>query len=474
MFFLDKIIFILYFLKYETIFHIMKCEQRGEAVQKLTSIKLKKRKIPGPYSEDILKKAKSFEPLSMADQLPIVWEKGEGVWITDVDGNIFLDFTSGVLVTNIGHSHPYHVDAVKKQADALMNCYSFPTQERIELSKRLVEVLPENIDKVFLLTTGAEATEAAIRIAKRYSGKHEILSFYGAFHGRTYGPMSVAGNITTRKKFGPSVPGGIMAPYGNCYRCVYNKKFPECDYYCIKILDNIIDSSSSGDLGAVITEPYQGAAGFIFPPKGWLKELEKWAHKRGLILIIDEVQSSFGRTGKLFAVEWEDIKPQMICLGKGLGSGIPTSALAGEEKIFSKMLPGEMSSTTGGNPLSSAAALSVLDIMEKEKLPENSRRLGEYLLSQLTDLWKKYDFIGDVRGMGLVIGIEIVNNKNPHFPNSDLCKKIILRCAELGLMLGRVGTYGNVIRVAPPLIIKEEECDLAVDIFDRVMGGIKQ
>ena len=435
-------------------------------------MKLKERKIPGPKSEAIINQSKLSEP--HADQLPVVWDHAEGVWITDVDGNLFLDFTSGVLVTNIGHSHPKHVKAVEEQAKRLMNCYSFPTPERINISTRLVEVLPDNIDKVFLLTTGAEATEAAIRIAKRYSGKHEVLSFSGAFHGRTYGPMSVSGNINTRRKFGPPVPGGLIAPYGNCYRCVYDKEFPECDYHCIKVLNRIIETSSSGDLGTVITEPYQGSAGFIFPPKGWLKELEKWARDCGLILIVDEVQASFGRTGKLFAIEWEDIKPQMICLGKGLGSGIPTSAVGGEGKIFECMSPGEMSSTTGGNPLSSAAALSVIEILQEENLSQNALVTGEYLLNRLNELWKKYDFIGDVRGLGLVIGIEIVSNKKEKKPAVDICKKIIWKCAELGLMLGRVGMYGNVIRVAPPLVIKKEECDIAVEIFDEAMNGINK
>jgi len=435
-------------------------------------MKLVERQIPGPRSAEILKRAKTYEPPSMADQLPIVWESGEGVWVMDVDGNRYLDFTSGVLVTNVGHANPVHVAAIEKQARRLLNCYSFPTPERVELSERLVETLPDNIDKVFLLTTGAEATEAAIRIAKRYSGKHEVLSFYGGFHGRTYGAMSVAGSINTRRNFGPALPGGIMAPYGNCYRCVYDKTFPECDFYCIKVLDRIIESSSSGDLGAVIAEPYQGTAGFIFPPKGWLKELESWARQRGLILIIDEVQSSFGRTGKLFAIEWEQIKPQMMCLGKGLGSGVPASALAGEGKIFDAMKPGEMSSTAGGNPLSSAAALAVLEIMKKENLPENSRVQGEYLMHRLTDLMRKFDFVGDVRGMGLVIGIEIVKDRKSKIPAPDLCKRIIFRCAELGLLLGKVGMYGNVIRIAPPLVIKQAECDLGADILTRAMSDV--
>lgn len=428
--------------------------------------------IPGPESARLLALSRKYEPPSMGDQVPVVWDHAEGVWAYDVDGNKYLDFTSGVLVTNIGHSHPKHVEAIRRQAGKLMNCYSFPTPERIELSKRLLEVLPENLDRVFLLTTGAEATEAAIRIAKRYSGKHEILAFSGAFHGRTYGPMSVAGSVGTRRQFGPPVPGGMIAPYAYCYRCIYDKKFPECDFYCVKALDRVVESSSSGDLGAVITEPYQGGAGFINPPIGWLKELEKWSKDRGLLLIVDEVQSSFGRTGKMFAVEWEDVKPQMICIGKGIGSGMPASALAGERKIFECMKPGEMSSTTGGNPLASAAALAVLDIMKEEDLPAHAQVIGEYLHTRLLGLKKKYEFVGDARGMGLARGLEIVKSKEEKVPAPDFTLKLIREAASYGLMLGRVGLYGNVIRIAPPLVITEKECDLGIEILDKAMSEV--
>jgi 4-aminobutyrate aminotransferase len=403
----------------------------------------------------------------------VVWDKAEGVWVYDVDGNQYIDFTSGVLVTNVGHSHPHHVKAVQDQAARLMNCYSFPTPERINLAQQLIELLPDNIDKIFLLTTGSEAVEASLRIAKRFTKKHEVLAFYGAFHGRTYGPMSVSGSINTRRNFGPALPGGVIAPYGNCYRCFYDKKFPDCEYYCISVLDTIIESSSSGDVGTVITEPYQGAAGFVFPPEGWLKKLEVWARERDLVLIIDEVQSSFGRTGKMFAIEWENIKPQMICLGKGIGSGVPTSALGGESKIFECMKSGEMSSTTGGNPLSCAAALAVLEIMKVEHLSENARAMGEFLLTELKKLQKKYEFIGDVRGCGLVMGIEIVKDRNGNTPSKELAREIILKAAEFGLLLGVVGIYSNVIRIAPPLVIKHEECEKALEILDHIFIELK-
>jgi 4-aminobutyrate aminotransferase-like enzyme len=430
---------------------------------------LRKHPIPGPKSAALLAESARFEPPCMADQVPLVWDHAEDVWVYDVDGNKYLDCTSGVLVANVGHSHPKHVEAIRQQAGRLMNCYSFPTPERVELARKLAEGLPDNLDRIFLLTTGAEATEAAIRIAKRHSGRHEILGFYGAFHGRTYGPMSVAGSMNTRRKFGPPLPGGIVAPFAYCYRCIYDKQFPECNFHCIKALDRVVESASSGDLGAVITEPYQGGAGFINPPAGWLTELARWAKDRGLLLIVDEVQSSFGRTGKMYAIEWEDVRPNMLCIGKGIGSGMPASALAGEHEIFASMKSGEMSSTTGGNPLASAAALSVLSIMKEERLPENANEMGGYLLRKLKDLRSRHECVGDARGMGLALGLEIVESKATKKPAPAVCQKLIFGAAEYGLMMGKVGLYGNVIRVAPPLTIREAECDLIVAVLEKVI-----
>ena len=427
------------------------------------------RKVPGERAQKFLDLSQSYEPAASQDQLPVVWDHAEGVWVTDVDGNRYLDFTSGVLVTNLGHSHPKLVEAVQKQAERLMNCYSFPTPERVTLAQKLVETLPPNLDRAFLLSTGAEATEAAIRIAKRYTGKFEILSFFGAFHGRTYGAMSVAGSASTRRKFGPSVPGGVLAPYAYCYRCFYEKRFPECEFYCIKAIDQVIASSSTGDVGAVIVEPYQGAAGFVYPPDGWLKELENWANERDLVMIVDEVQSSFGRTGKLYAIEWEGVQPQMLCLGKGFGSGLPSSAVAAESKIFEVMAPGELSSTWGGNPLASAASLAVLQVMRDENLPDNADRVGKVLKSALLDVKKRQSCIGDVRGKGLVIGLEFVDPQDGITPAPQLTKRITLEAAKRGLMLGKVGLYGNVIRVAPPLVISEEEALIGVEILENAI-----
>jgi len=436
--------------------------------------KLPLRKVPGPKSKQLLKTADKYEPPCSKDQTPIVWDHGQGIWIWDVDGNKFIDFTSGVLVSNIGQSHPHMVEAIQKQITRLGNPYSFRTPERVEAVSRLVKTFPANLDKVFLLSTGADATEAAMRIARRYTGKQEILSFFGAFHGKTYGAIGVAGSIGTRRGFGQAVPGTILAPYGYCYRCVYDKKFPDCDYYCLKMLDRIVDSTSSGDLGSVIVEPYQGGSGFIIPPEGWLKRLENWAKAHDLVLIVDEVQSSFGRTGKMYMIEWEDIRPQLLCLGKGMGNSIPASGVAAESKIFDIMGPGGLSSTWGGNPMASAAINAVLDVMEAENLPENSRLMGEYAMKRFLELKQTYRFIGDVRGKGLVIGLEFIDPKDGYSPSPAITSQVVEKCAERGLLLGKVGLYGNVVRVAPPLIITQEELDLAVDIFAAVFAELSK
>jgi 4-aminobutyrate aminotransferase-like enzyme len=236
-------------------------------------------------------------------------------------------------------------------------------------------------------------------------------------------------------------------------------------------MDRIIESSSSDDVGAVIVEPYEGTAGFVFPPDGWLNELEKWARGRNLLLIVDEVQASFGRTGKMYAIEWENVHPQMLCLGKGLGSGVACSALAGESKVLKCMSPGELSSTWGGNPVSSAAALAVLDAMEKEKLPQNALRIGEHIKPRLLEMKKRYRCLGDVRGRGLVMGLEFVNPKDQWTPSPDLTRRFIYACAEQGLLLGKVGVHGNVVRIAPPLVITMEEADMALDIIE---SGLKR
>ncbi|MGQ9730605.1 MAG: aspartate aminotransferase family protein [Candidatus Zipacnadales bacterium] len=429
-----------------------------------------KTRLPGPKARAWIKKSKAFEPNSMSDQVPLVWAQAHGCEIEDVDGNVFLDFSSGVLVTNIGHCHPDYVAAVQEQAERLYNCYDFPTPERVALAEKLVAMTPPHLDKCFLLTTGSEATEAAVKMARRAHEGYEILTFHGAFHGRTFGAMSFGGSAGVKKGFGPLLPGVIHAPFCYCYRCVFGKEYPSCGLWCIDHLDWVISKESAGALCAVITEPYQGGAGSIIPPPGYMERLFAWAKDRGLYFILDEVQSSFGRTGRMFAMEHYGIKPDLVCLAKGLGSGIPCAAVLGRHEIMDVLQPGELSSTNGGNPMSSRAALAAIEIIERERLPERAAELGEQMGKRFRALQRKVKQIGDVRGQGLVYGIEMVEDRKTKAPAPALTKRIVHEAYLRGLcLIAPIGMYGNVIRIAPPLVITKEQMEEGMDLLEQAM-----
>lgn len=428
-----------------------------------------KYQLPGPKSAELLAMSAQYEAGATSRQQRFVWDHAEGCVITDVDGNTYLDWTSGVLVTNVGHCHPRHVAAIQKQAARLMCPYDFPTPERVTLAKRMVEITPENLDACFMLTTGSEATEAAMRIAKRYTGRHEIISFWGGFHGRTLGAMSAAGKLGTKKRYGPVLTGHVQAPFAYCYRCPFDLTSPDCGMKCLEFLDHVVATQTTGNLAAVITEPYQGGAGFIFPPEGWLSRLQQWCRDHDALFILDEVQSSFGRTGKMFMAEYEDLRPNFMTIGKGIGSGMPTACLMTEKRIMAVFEPGELSSTSGGNPLSCAAAHAVLDIFEEEDLVGNSARMGAYIKERLMSLQQRSPYLGDVRGLGLVMGMEFVADKKTKEPSPEITWRVVDRCAEEGLCVGVVGFYGNVIRVAPPLVITAEQAEQSCDIMEKVV-----
>lgn len=428
---------------------------------------------PRSKTQEFLEISKAYEPECMNWQAPVVWDHAAGAEIWDVDGKPYIDWTSGVLVANVGHAHPVLAKALAAQASRLLNTFDFPTPERLRLAEKVIKTTPPHLDKVIFLTTGSEAMDAAMRLAKRHTGRYEIVSFWGSFHGRTFGPMSLSGIPKIRRSYGPLVPGTILAPYPYCYRCPFGRTHPECALFCLSFLDQLVSVESSGSLAAVIVEPYQGTAGFVFPPPGYLKKLEAWTKGKGLLFILDEVQSSFGRTGKMWALEHEGLEPDILVLGKGIGSGAPVAALVTRSSIIASLERGEMSSTLGGNPLSSAGALAVFDVIEKEGLVEKAARNGATLKSKLLALKDKHTCIGDVRGLGLVYGLEFVLDRATKAPAPDLAKDIVLRCVERGLMVGKLGLHGNVMRVAPPLVITPELIDRSVAILDGVLAEIR-
>lgn len=426
--------------------------------------------LPGPRSKELYSRWAHVEAQCTGYQAQVAWDQASGVLVTDVDGNTFIDWTSGVLVTNVGHCHPELVKAVQEASAKLLNNYECLHESRVEAAEKLVSVLPSHLDKCFFLSTGSETIEGALRIMKRKSGKFEIISFHGGFHGRTYAALSAGGLPGPKKGYGPTLPGSIRVPFPYCYRCPFRADPATCDMLCLDYIDDAVRANSTGCLAGLIVEPYQGAAGFIFPPQGWLTRLEQWLRGRGLLFTLDEVQSSFGRTGRFWAMEWEALTPDLVCVGKGIGSGVPASAIAARGDVIGILRPGEMSSTMGGNPVACAAVSAVVDIMRRERLEDNALRMGILMKSRLLEMQEKFPCVGDVRGMGLVMGVELVKDKKTKEPAPDLTRRLIDLAAENGLLVGSVGVFGNVIRVAPPLVISEAEANESLDIFGKVLS----
>jgi 4-aminobutyrate aminotransferase len=431
-----------------------------------------KTQLPGPRSSELLERWKRAEAQCAGYQAQVVWDRASGVVVTDVDGNTFLDWTSGVLVTNVGHCHPDLVRVVQGAVAKLLNNYECLNEPRVEAAEKLVAVMPAHLDRCFFLSTGSEAVEGAVRIMKRATGKFEIVSFYGGFHGRTYAALSAGGLPGPKKGYGPTVPGSIRVPFPYCYRCPFKAQPESCDMLCLDYVEDTVRANSTGSLAGVIVEAYLGAAGFIFAPDGWFPRLEKWLRDRGLLFTLDEVQSSFGRTGKFFAMEWEDLKPDLVAIGKGIGSGVPASAVGARSEVIGVLGAGEMSSTMGGNPVSCAAVSAVVDIMRREKLEENALHIGAVMKRRLVEMGERCAYVGDVRGKGLVMGVELVKDKGTKEPAPDLTRKLIDVAAQNGLLIGSVGVFGNVIRVAPPLVITEPEAHESLDIYEKSLGQL--
>ena len=369
--------------------------------------------IPGPKGKELLAEWHNYEYDSVGFQASVVWADGKRCSVTDVDGNVFLDWTSGVLVTNVGHCHPHLVKAVQDAAGHLLNNYECANPWRIAAAKKLVGALPKHMDTCFFMSTGSEATEAATRVMKRKTGRFEIVGFHGGFHGRTSAAAAAGGLQGPKKKYGPTLPGMIRVPYPYMYRCPFGSTSEqECADKHMQLIEDTVRANTTGSLAGLIVEPYLGAAGFIFPPANFLQMVEKWARANDMLFTIDEVQASYGRCGTQWAHTLYGITPDLMAVGKGIGSGIPVSALCGRREVFSCLSKGEMSSTAGGNPVSSAAVTAVLEIMEKEKLAENANRIGAIIMKRLKAMQDKSPFLGDVRGRGLIMGMELVKDKN--------------------------------------------------------------
>ena len=432
--------------------------------------------LPGPNAKEVIARDAQFVSPSYTRGYPLVAKRGRGAMIEDVDGNLFLDFAAGIAVVSTGHCHPRVVEAIQKQAAELIHisCTDFYYQGIAELAQRLSDVAPgKEAKKVYFGNSGTEAIEAAIKLARYHTRRDKIIAFHGCFHGRTMGALSLtASKAVQRKGFGALLAGVFHIPYPNSYRCPYGNPSPctcveSAAYLEQEIFKRMADPE---EIAAVFIEPIQGEGGYLPAPKEFLQELQRICRKHGILLVCDEVQSGMGRTGKWWASDHAGIEPDILCVAKGIASGMPLSATIARASLMD-WKPGAHASTFGGNPVSIAAALATMDLLETQYI-ENARRVGEFLMQRMADWPARHRIVGDVRGKGLMIGVEIVRDQKTKERAGDLREAIVDFAFEKGLLL--LGAGENTIRIAPPLVIDEEQAAFAAQTLEACIGEIEK
>jgi 4-aminobutyrate aminotransferase len=410
---------------------------------------------------------------------PIEVERAQGTTITSSDGKTYLDCFSGISVVNAGHNHPKVIAAAKAQMDKLVHCctYVYYNPPAARLAKRLAEITPGKLQKTFFGNSGAEAIEGAMRLAKQFTGKKELVALTQSFHGRTVGTLSVTGNFGRKKGSGPYLSGVAFAPAPHFYRCPFKTSTPEdCAAACAEGIEDAIRSQTSGDVAAFIAESVLGEGGIIVPPDNYFKYAKAVCDKHGILFICDEVQCGFGRTGKMFAIEHYGVEPDIMATAKGIADGFPLGAFTARADVGGAFKPGDHLSTFGGNPVSCAAALANIDVLLDEKLSQNSAARGEQILKRLRKTAESAPLIGDVRGKGLMIGVELVKDKQKT-PAVAETKEVRRLCREAGVLVGAGGTFANVIRLQPPLTLSAAEadrmCDVVSDAVAKTAGAKK-
>jgi len=430
--------------------------------------------------ENLVERANKVLSPALTHATTVEVVRGKGVYLYDKAGREYLDFATGIAVTALGHCHPKVVAAAERQLQNLIHACSGIVyyEQNVALAEKLANAAPDGIDMTFFTQSGSEALEAAIKLAKYVSKKQGLIAFKGSFHGRTLGALSITfSKAKYREGYEPLVPNVYMAPYAYCYRCDKKRKtfkpkprgedFPAaegCSMECLKDTETIIKKVGKQNLAALVVEPIQGEGGYVVPPIEFIEGLRNLCDKYGIFLVFDEVQTGFGRTGKMFASEHFGVVPDIMGLAKAIASGLPLGACMAKSAIMKQWSPGAHGSTMTGNPVTCAAGLATLDVLESEKLLDNARELGRYLKDAIEDLAQDFKVIGDVRGVGLMIGVEFVKEGSKE-PDPDIVKKIREHCLKEGLILISCGSDDQVIRVIPPLIVTKEQVDKALNIF---------
>jgi 4-aminobutyrate aminotransferase len=436
--------------------------------------------LPGPNAKAIVDRDAQVISPSYTRTYPLVAARGQGAIVEDVDGNRFLDCSAGIAVVATGHCHPQVVEAIQRQAAQLihMSGTDFYYENMVVLAEKLAALVPGGVPletpdgpnhKVYFGNSGTEAIEAAIKLARYHTGRKQFVAFYGAFHGRTMGSLTLTGSKNTQKKnFFPLMPGVHHVPYADCYRCAYGKTPDSCSIECAKAIEDPLFRTvlPPEEVAAIVVEPVQGEGGYVVPPEKFFDELRRIADRHGILLVFDEVQCGMGRTGKLFASEHFNVTPDIVTLAKGIASGLPLSATIARANIMD-WKPGAHASTFGGNPVAVAASLATLELLQQE-LIDNAAQVGAHMKARLSEFPARFPCVGDVRGLGLMIGIELVKDKATKERAPELRDRLVQMCFERGLLV--LGAGPNTIRLSPPLVLTAEQADWAVDTIAECLG----
>jgi 4-aminobutyrate aminotransferase len=435
-----------------------------------------KSQLPGPKAEAWVKKDTAAISPSYTRSYPFVMGHGKGSEVWDVDGNRFIDFNAGIAVTATGHAHPTVVKAIQEQAAKFIHMsgtdFYYPAQ--IKLAEKLNALVPiEEETQVFYTNSGTESVEAAFKLARYYTGRPRMLAFIGAFHGRTMGSLSLtASKYVQRKGFAPLVSEVTHVPYAYCYRCPFNLEYPACDIYCVDYIEKTLFRNfvPAEEVAAIFVEPIQGEGGYVVPPPEWHGRLKALMEKYGILYVADEVQTGFGRTGKMFAMEHWGVEPDIMALAKGIASGMPIGAMVARKSLMI-WPPGAHGNTFGGNPVCSAAALATIKLIEGGFM-ENAALMGQRMMDRLDEMSENHPSMGDVRGKGLMIGIELVKDKATREPAPEIRNQVTQRAFEKGLLL--LGCGPNTMRFMPALNISQDIADEGLAIFEETLAEVEE
>lgn len=435
--------------------------------------------IPGPRSQALMKRRDAAVALGVFQATPIFVAKAEGAVIEDVDGNRLIDFAGGIGCLNTGHRAPAVIDALRRQLDRFLHTSInvLPYESYVAVSEKLNAIAPgRGPKKTILLNTGAEAVENAIKIARFYTKRPAIICFEDAFHGRTYMAMAATSKTHPYKAGFEPFPGDVYrVPYAYCYRCSYSLKYPSCELFCAHHLEDTFKRVVAAEsVAAIVVEPILGEGGFVTPPAGFYPVLGEICRKHGILLIADEVQTGFGRTGAMFASERLGLVPDLVTMAKSLTGGLPMGAVTGRAEIMDSPGVGQLGGTFGGNPLACEAALAVLDTIEKENLCARANLLGERFRKRAAKWQSQWELIGEVRGLGAMQALELVRSKTTRQPADDVTKEVSKYCYEHGLVTITAGSYSNVIRLLMPLVVTDVQMDEAMDVLEGALAQVAE